>query len=76
MTAGLVAFVGNKVMSLHHGAKLQAMKRFALNRRDRALRFALFSRAALGELPRGYLFEIRFDFEHFLLLILTLELAI
>jgi len=52
------------------------MKRFALNRRDRALRFALFSRAALGELPRGDLFEIRFDLEHFLLLILTLELAI
>jgi hypothetical protein len=38
MTAGLLGFVGNKIVAFGHSAKLQLMERFALDRGDRALR--------------------------------------
>src|SRR5262249_20454204 len=50
---GLVTFVGNKIVPFHHGAELQSMKRFGLDRGDRALGLALFACPALGELTCG-----------------------
>src|SRR2546427_11907696 len=67
MTAGFIALIRNKAVPLDRRAKLQPMKRLAVNRRDGPLRLALFARPALGQLPRGDSFEVRLDFEHCIL---------
>src|SRR5215472_6786323 len=51
VATGFVTFVGNKIMTFHHGAELQSMKRSALDRSNRPLGLALFAGPALGELP-------------------------
>jgi hypothetical protein len=65
VATGLLTFIGNKIVPLHHGAKLQPIKRSALDRGDRALGLTLFARPALSKLPCRDLFEVRFNFEHF-----------
>jgi hypothetical protein len=76
VTAGLLAFVRNKVVPFDHGAELQAMERFGLDRGDGALGLTLPTRPALGKLPCCDLFEVGFDFEHYFLQIFSSIFAI
>ena len=64
MSAGFVALVGNKTVPFHRGTELPSVQCFAVNRRYRPSRFALFTRAALCQLSRGDFFEVGFHLEH------------
>src|SRR5581483_10685857 len=60
-----VHFVGNEAVTFYGRAELQAVQSLALHGCHRALRLALFTRAALRELARRDIFQIRLDLEHF-----------
>ena len=51
-------------MPLHRGPELKSVQRFAMDRRDGPPRLPFLPRPALGELPVGDFFKVRFDFEH------------
>src|SRR5581483_1453263 len=58
-------FVGNETVTSYGRVVLQAVETLALHGCHRALRLALFTRAALRELARRDIFQIRLDLEHF-----------
>ena len=62
MSTGFVSLVGNKTMPLHRGPELKSVQRFAMDRRDGPPRLPFLPRPALGELPVGDFFKVRFDF--------------